>query len=633
MTRLRQLLLISLLLILGACCTAPPSQTATPTPISAPTSIPTPIPTVPPTSTPTPVPTVAPTALEVLMTEPPPRPFPYTVVNPTTPRRVPNATRSFRVIDGITGERRGISARLRVQTESIAMWVQDGVWHDVRQLEEAATFLETQVYPTTQKVFGTEWTPGVDNDPHIHILHATGLGDGIQGYTSTVDEFPCTLFPFSNEAEMITVHIGYVEVASPTYYELISRELQRLIQWYHDPNEERWLKEGLGELSIARNGGDPSGQVQAYLAQPDTSLANWTDEEIDAHLGAAYLFTAYYHHRFGNPGTKALVAESLNGTSGINAALAKLDTGVDFEALFADWLVANYVSGTPGSAARHNYAAASQAHAALTVVHESYPAAVDQSVHQYGADYIVLRSDQDLHVQFSGETATPLLGLAPHSGRGFWWSHRADESLTTLTRSFDLSGVEQATLTYWTWYDIEDGYDYATVEVSIDGGEQWQVVQTPSGTDVDPHGNNPGWAYTGQSDGWVQEAVDLSPYAGKQVLVRFAYLTDEAVTETGFLLDDIAIPQIDYTDDAETDGGWEAAGFIRTNDFVPQRYMVLLIKVGETIAVERLPVGEDQTAEWTVPLSTEQWREAVLVVSGLAPLTTHPAPYQMTIEE
>jgi hypothetical protein len=455
----------------------------------------------------------------------------------------------------------------------------------------------------------------------------------MQGYTSTVDEFPGTLFPFSNEAEMITVHIDSVEVASPAYYGLISRELQRLIQWYHDPNEERWLKEGLGELSVARNGGEPSGQVQAYLAQPDTSLVNWTGEEIDAHLGAAYLFAAYYHHRFGNRGTKALVAEPLNGTSGINAALTKLDTGVDFEALFADWLVANYVCGTPGSAARHNYAAPGQAHAALTVVHESYPAAVDQSAHQYGADYILLRSDRDLHVQFSGETATPLLGLAPHGGRGFWWSHRADESLTTLTRSFDLSGVERATLTYWTWYDIEEGYDYATVEVSIDGGEQWQVVQTSSGTDVDPHGNNPGWAYTGQSDGWVQEAADLSPYAGKQVLVRFAYLTDEAVTETGFLLDDIAIPQIDYTGDAETDGGWEAAGFIRTNDLVPQRYMVLLIGVGETIAVERLSVGEDQTAEWTVPLSTEQWREAVLVVSGLAPLTVHPAPYQMTIEE
>ncbi|NIQ55871.1 MAG: hypothetical protein GWN71_21630, partial [Gammaproteobacteria bacterium] len=104
-----------------------------------------------------------------------------------------------------------------------------------------------------------------------------------------------------------------------------------------------------------------------------------------------------------------------------------------------------------------------------------------------------------LTVRFTGATATPLLDVLPPSGRHFWWSNRADESLTTLTRAFDLSGVEQATLTYWAWYDIEPGYDYATVEVSTDGGERWQTLSTTAGTDADPHGNNPGWGYTGRS--------------------------------------------------------------------------------------------------------------------------------------
>jgi hypothetical protein len=546
---------------------------------------------------------------------------------------VPNATRSFWVIDPNTGGRREISARLRVQTDHFAMWVEEGVWHDVRQLEEAAGFLEAHVYPTTRATFGTEWTPGVDNDPHIHILHAAGLGEGVQGYASTVDEFPLTLHPFSNEAEMITVHIGYVEVGSQAYYGLVSRELQRLIQWYHDRNEERWLKEGLGGLSFQFNGGDLARFSHAYLVRPDTSLTNWDGEETDAHLGATYLFAAYYHHRFGDSGTLALVAQPLNGTAGINATMASLGTGLSFETLFADWLVANYVSGMPGSAARHNYGALNQEHALPEVTLESLPASVEQSVHQFGADYILLRGDRDLRVQFSGEKATPLLNLEPHSGRGFWWSNRADESLTTLTRSIDLSGIEQATLTYWAWYDIEDGYDYATVEVSTDGGGQWQMLHTPSGTEADPYGNNPGWGYTGQSGGWIQEAIDLSPYTGSQVLVRFAYLTDEAVTRTGFLLDDIAVPQIDYADDAEEDGAWEAAGFVRTNDRVLQRYMVLLIGIGEAVVVERLGIEQDQTASWTVPLGTERWREAVVVVSGLAPLTTQPAPYRLTIDE
>jgi immune inhibitor A len=229
-----------------------------------------------------------------------------------------------------------------------------------------------------------------------------------------------------------------------------------------------------------------------------------------------------------------------------------------------------------------------------------------------------------------------LLDVPPHSGRHFWWSNRADESLTTLTRAFDLSNVEQATLTYWTWYDVEPDYDYATVEISTDGGERWHVLTAPSGTGTNPYGNNPGWGYTGLSGDppeWVQEQIDLSPYVGSEVTVRFGYLTDEAVAGAGFLLDDVAIPEIGYADDVETGaGGWDAAGFVRTDGTVPQRYLALLIGLGDDSTVERLPVGEDQTAQWTVPLSSEGRREAVLVLSGLARVTNHPASYRLVIE-
>ena len=85
------------------------------------------------------------------------------------------------------------------------------------------------------------------------------------------------------------------------------------------------------------------------------------------------------------------------------------------------------------------------------------------------------------------------------------------------------------------------------------------------------------------------------------------------------------------------EGGWEPTGFVRSANLVPQRYMALLIGLegdpgDEEVTVERLPVEEDQTAVWTVPLGSAGWREAVLVLSGLAPLTTHPALYQLTIE-
>ena len=652
-------LLIAALLLALAACTIPPAPTPTPTPTPTYTLIPTPrptrtpTPTLPPTPTPAPTPTSTPIptptpatspirtpvpaadrVLLSLLTELPPRPFDYTVVNSTPPRRVPNAIRTFWVTDGATGERRETPARLRVQTEHVAMWVEEGVWHDVRQLEEAADFFETQVYSTTRAAFGSEWTPGVDNDPHIVILHATGLGEGVMGYTSSADEFPRALYPFSNEAEMIYVSADYAEVGSPAYYALLARQFQRLIQWHHDRNEDRWVREGLAELAVRLNGFDPGRLERAYLEHPDTSLTAWEEEDAAAHRGAAYLFAIYLHERFGDAGTRALVAQPLNGAAGFDATMTELDANLTFEDFFAEWLAANYLdSESRGSDPRYRYTTLNLERPTPAAIYENYPITVETSVHQFGADYILLRGDDDLRVHFIGAMKTPLLDLLPHSGRYFWWSNRADESLTTLTRAFDLSGIERATLTYWTWYDIERGYDYATVEVSTDGGERWQVLSTPSGTSADPHGNNPGRGYTGHSGGWVREKVDLTPYIGGEVLVRFAYLTDAAVTGAGFVLDDIAIPEIGYADDVERGkGGWKAAGFVRSDNFVPQRYLALLIGLGDTITVERLPVGEDRTADWTVPLSSENLREAVLVLSGLAPLTTHPALYHLTIE-
>ena len=42
--------------------------------------------------------------------------------------------------------------------------------------------------------------------------------------------------------------------------------------------------------------------------------------------------------------------------------------------------------------------------------------------------------------------------------------------------------------------------------------------------------------------------------------MRFEYVTDAAVNGEGLLLDDVSMPQINYSSDFESDdGGWEAA--------------------------------------------------------------------------
>lgn len=567
---------------------------------------------------------------------PPPRPHPRTPVNPEPPRRVPNAVRSFWVADPDTGGRREIDARLRVQTAGVAMWVEVGVWHDIRRLDAAAELFETRISPAIRAAFGSEWLPGIDNNSRVHVLHAVGLGHDILGYTSSVDAYPRDLHPLSNEAKLIVLNLDQVEIDSPAYSASLARQFQRLVQWNQDRNEERWLKEALAELGASLSGFAAPAPAAAHPRQTDVSLVHWTGDP--GQREAVRLFAAYFHQQFGDEGTRLLTAEPANGIVGINATLDQMDTGLDFEDLFASWLAANYLDhmSEPGvEDPRLSYVDVDVAPPTPAAVPETFPMEMETTVQQFGADYIVLQGDVDLSIRFEGRTQTPLLNVASYSGQRAWWSYRADESLTTLTGRFDLTAAEEATLSYRIWYDIESDHDYATVAARAVDDEDWQILITPSGTDTDPHGNSPGWSYTGQSGGWLQEEVDLSVFAGEEVLVRFSYLTDGAITGEGFLLDTVSIPETGFSDEMETESNvWEAQGFLLIGPSVPQRYLALLISLGgEETTVERLSLDGNQSAEWSVPLGHPSLDEAVLVISGMAPLTTHPASYRLAIDQ
>lgn len=534
-------------------------------------------------------------------------------------------------MDPATGGRREIDARLRVQSSSVAMWVELGVWHDIRKLEEAAKRFESHIYPRVRAAFGAEWTPGIDNDPRIHILHASGLGKDLVGYTSSLDEYPSEACPQSNEAEMMVINVDRTDLGSSAYHALLARQFQRLVQWNQDRNEERWLREGLAELAVKLSGYDTTEPEWAYLKKSDTSLTQ--SAAAESQRQAAYLFAAYFHQRFGDDGTRTLTSEPANGIAGIEATLEKLDAGLTFEDLFCDWLAANYLDNTPEIDASHqSYADLDLPTPNPAAVYEAYPVEMETTVQQFGADYIVLRGDADLQIHFTGQQETSPLSVSPYSGQRAWWSGRADESLTTLTRKIDLSAVTDATLVYRIWYDIEPHHDYATVSVSTRDTEGWHILRTPSGTDDNLDGNSPGWSYTGKSDGWLREEVNLSEYAGAEVSVRFSYLTDGIITGEGLLLDDLSVPEIGYADDLETNlDEWRAEGFLPVTSFVPQHYLTLLIERGKETTVERLPVTSEQTAEWIVPLGSPELQEAVLVISGIAPFTSKPARYQLQI--
>ena len=169
----------------------------------------------------------------------------------------------------------------------------------------------------------------------------------------------------------------------------------------------------------------------------------------------------------------------------------------------------------------------------------------------------------------------------PHSGNYEWYGGRGDEMDNTLYRAVDLTGRASATLSYWTWYDIEEAWDFGLVQASTDGGLTWQPLVTPRMTSVhDPDAmdtivaNLPG--YTGNSGGWVSEQIDLTPFAGQRILLQFRYMTDWGTTMDGFMVDEIKVVadgQQVFLDGAETaDPAWTASGWSRFQGKSPKSH-------------------------------------------------------------
>jgi len=514
-----------------------------------------------------------------------------------------------------------------------AYWVfDDAADVDLVALDEAAAEFETSIWPTVTGLFGDIWTPGVDGDPRMVILHSTLLG-GVGGYYSGVDEYPLAIQPFSNEREIVYISSPGPTVNSEAYLAVLTHELQHAVHWPADPGEETWLNEGLSELAADR-AGYRTGNVDGYLRRPATSLTGWPEDVVlsEPHYGAAALFVEYLvTHYGGDDSISLLVQESADGLDSVDAYLANLGFAKTAIDVFGDWVVANYLNGGEDRYSYENRSLMWGMRPRTEPIVLGTP--LESRVGQLGARYYAVRPDAPtVTVTFQGAPAAQLFPAAPASGQACWWGNAGDSIDSTLTREFDLRGVESATLRWRVWHDIEDGWDYAYVEASGDGGETWDILRPDHVDTDDPNGIAYGPGYTGNSGEWVSDQVDLSAYAGAPVLVRFEYVTDDAIHLDGLCLDDFEIAETGWADDAESDGGWTAEGFTRVGNEVPQEYLVQVV-VGfgtDSPEVQELRVGPGGFGEVTIPTPDEH-TTIVVIVSAITPDSRTDAPYTLTI--
>ncbi|HYO40447.1 MAG TPA: choice-of-anchor J domain-containing protein [Nocardioidaceae bacterium] len=396
----------------------------------------------------------------------------------------------------------------------------------------------------------------------------------------------------------------------PRSYEgTFAHEYQHLLESYADPDEVTWVDEGLADYAQTLVGYvDPSlaaddpaadshiasflGFGGAHFGGPENSLTLWGDQgapEILADYGAAYTMMEYLRDKYGADILTDLHRAPGNGLTGLDDVLAARGATRSARRTLHDWAAAMALDTATSSDPRWAPdGPLSVETLRATVNWRSKQAFGSPGAPPNGSDYVRFRDEDGRYLRAKALRSLSFRGartLAPTPVE--WSSVAAPPDATTPDSTCDAVPAETggqalysgcgrnldrsiaravsvpdgaARLTFDALWDAEAGWDFAFVQVSTDGGSSWTSLgATDTTTEHDPDAvpevvdKLPG--FTGDSGSWKSQAVDLSAYAGQQVLLGFRYVTDPNVDEAGIWLRNIAVGGVAVPTDP---AGWQS---------------------------------------------------------------------------
>ncbi len=540
-----------------------------------------------------------------------------------------------------------VTAELKAIGEHAYFWFDQtpGNPNPTDDMLQRATESFDLTYQLLTEAFGSDKPEGafdIDGDPRIHVFNASPQticnpgGCGLLGYYSGRDALPIAVNPVSNQKDMFVMNGS--QFGNGRYFTVLGHEFRHMIEFAYDQNDWDWEVEGSAMLAedLLGSAGDGIGRANQFLNQPDQQLNRWSESSTIAHYGQGYLMNRYIYNRLGPDLYREFAQHPAPGFDAVTAVAAA--NGLDFTGLelWIDWLVAHVVHQQSGVDEKYGLPVGIQSPRTINL---SIGMTESGTVAQYAADYFTIGDgSSEFTLKFTGSTHTPLMQTQPASGQRMWVANRTNQSQAQLTRAFDLTQVDTATLHYSVYRDIEIGYDFAYVSVSTDGGVTWQGLSGAGMDGVDPADDPSNDAfteryYTGRNfDGsWIDEVIDLSLYAGQMVHVRFEYVTDPILTYEGIAIDNIAIPEIGFIDDVETGNtGWDVNGFVPATGYLPQIWQVQILTFADgKFQVSRLEFDSFNRGELVVPATGSA---AVVIVSASSPMTLQPAHYQLVLE-
>ncbi|SEA71946.1 Immune inhibitor A peptidase M6 [Thalassobacillus cyri] len=468
------------------------------------------------------------------------------------------------------------------------------------QVDKLTAEFDNNIYPTDTEFFGTPDSHDGSNSlleelGYVPEGYYDGEGDKIVMLVDNIkdDNFNDPTYPFFvagfywstlemyMDRNIITIDTNnWEERLESTFYGTTIHELQHLIHDDNDSDETSWLNEGMSTFSEYLGGyGMDAGSINFLLDHPENSLINWdehrtasTGPETIADYGLVQLFTLYSYEQFGQEFIRALAKSEDNSIESFNNVLKKFGYNTSFTEVYQNFSTALTIDDNVFKGGKYGFENIDLRELpigdgetrGMTVNFEKAETYEKDGVPAWGTDYKIFDFEDNAKIDdfnFNGvdfiptpwETVADPLG----SDNQVYWGNQGDEADNSIIFEADLTNVNEATLQFDNYIDIEEHWDFGVVQVSTDNGQTWTSLGNENTTsDIVEQGypkiknNLPG--FTGHYEDWQQETFDLSDYAGEKVHISFRYLTDWGYNDAGWFVDNIEVPEIGLSYDGSS---------------------------------------------------------------------------------
>jgi len=421
----------------------------------------------------------------------------------------------------------------------------------------------------------------------------------------------------------------------PFLYEgVFAHEYQHLLENYVDADEGSWVNEGLSDHAGRITGYfDPSkpitqtgfdSHVQCFLGWldtltpanpiprkggPENSLTLWGDQtdfesEVLCDYGAAFSFMEYLHDQFGDQFMKDFHLDPLNGLASLASLLSAQGGGLTPFDVIERWATMVAIDGalddgftlTGGNAADFRTDTLN-----ASINWDNKQAFAGPGVPANGSDYVRLRdgggaylgADQIDGVKFNGASKLAKLPVEwkvdkspPKGSDKALYSGKGDNLDRAIVQKVKVKDGKLKVDTAWS---TEEGYDYAYVQVSTDGGKKYKSVHCTDSIDAPLGPGFEGTSGGGNKPKFVTEKCNLKKYAGKNVLLALRYVTDPGVQFKGFWVNDITLDGSPVSDGKSLQG-WKS--ITQIHPVHVENWFVRLVAIDE--ATNEVRIGNIQ---------------------------------------